>query len=76
MSNPAWIVAEIDDHLRDNPPWDQEIDESLIPEIAREVCSKFDYTPIWDSVDRLACAILRSRGLGPDDETPEAEGSQ
>jgi hypothetical protein len=72
MTNPAWITAAVDDHLRDNPPWDQEISEPLLREVAQEICAKFDYTPIWDSIDQLACMILRERGFGPANETPPA----
>lgn len=65
MSNPAWIIVDIDAHLRDCPPWDQEIESSLIPELAQELLARFDSTAIYDQLDQLACSLLRERGLGP-----------
>lgn len=65
MSNPSLIIVDICSHLSDCPPLDQEIDESLIPELAQEIARCFDSTHIYDQLDRLACELLHERGLGP-----------
>ena len=59
------ILVLIQPYLDENPPWDIEINEALLPEIAQEVFSRFDFTPIYDQIDRLACQILRERGMDP-----------
>lgn len=66
MSNPTWITVDVAGNLRDNPPWDQEIPEALIPELAQTICERFDSTAIYDQLDLVACALLRERGLGPE----------
>jgi hypothetical protein len=71
MSNPPWITADVAAHLADCPPWDQGIPESLIPELAQTICERFNYTPVYDQLDELACALLRERGMGPGDETDQ-----
>jgi hypothetical protein len=59
------IHVFIQPYLDDCPPWDIEIDDTLLPEIAQEVFSRFDFMPIYDQIDRLACQILRERGIEP-----------
>jgi hypothetical protein len=63
MSNPNWIVVEVEGHLDDCPPYDKSIDQPLIPEIAKEIIKRFDFTPIYDQIDEIACQVLRERGL-------------
>jgi hypothetical protein len=65
MANPSWIVVDVEANLRDNPPWEMEIPEELIPDLAREICNRFDSTDIYDQLDTLACQLLRERGLSP-----------
>lgn len=63
MPNPNWINVVVDNHLTDCPPHDEAIPTELISEIAQEVCSRFDYTSIYDQIDTIACQILREKGL-------------
>jgi hypothetical protein len=63
MSNPNWIVVEVEGYLDDCPPHDKSIDQSLIPEIAEEIIKRFDFRPIYDQIDIIACQVLRERGL-------------
>ena len=65
------ITVDVAANLRDNPPWDQEIPEALIPELAQTICERFDYTCVYDRLDILACALLRERGLGPDESSTD-----
>lgn len=55
------ILVDVDSYLRDCPPWDEPIDESIVPEIAAEVARRFDCTEIYGQIDDLACAALRER---------------
>lgn len=71
MSNPPWITTDVSAYLNDCPPWDQEIPASLIPELAQTICERFDYAAVYDQLDQLACALLRERGLGPDDASTD-----
>jgi hypothetical protein len=57
------VRVSVTAYLTDCPPWDTEIDQALIPEIAEEICRKFDPTSIYDQIDQLGCLILRERGL-------------
>jgi hypothetical protein len=68
MANPFRVVIAVDvlAHLRSSPPWDQEIDESLIEPLAHELCQRFDAASLYDQIDQLACTLLRERGLGPE----------
>ena len=66
MSNPPWITVDVAAHLTDCPPWDQEIDAPLTPELAQAICERFNYTTVYDQLDGLACALLRERGFGPE----------
>jgi hypothetical protein len=63
MSNPAWISVDVSAHLDDCPPHDEPIDEALIPNIAQEICRRFDYTIIYNLIDEYACQVLRERGI-------------
>lgn len=63
MSNPSWIIVELEPYLSDCPPGDESIDRALIPEIAKEIIERFDFTPIYDQIDRIGCQVLRERGL-------------
>lgn len=63
MSNPNWIVVDIEDFLIDTPPHDVEIPGELISSIAKEVAQTFDYTDVYNKIDQLACAAMRNHGL-------------
>lgn len=63
MSNPNWIVVEVESYLDDCPPHDESIDQSLIPEIAKEIIERFDFKPIYDQIDEIGCQVLRERRL-------------
>jgi hypothetical protein len=76
MSNPNWLTVEVEAHLRDCPPWDCEVDEALIPELAAEICRDFDYTIVYDAIDSLACGLLRRRGLDPLDSDEKGEWTE
>ena len=65
MSNPNWITVSIDDYLKDCPPYDTEIDEAILPEIAAEIAQRFDSTEIYGQIDELCCLLLRKRGIDP-----------
>lgn len=53
------ITVDIEAHLRDCPPWDEPIDEALLPAIAQKIAQDFDSTAIYDQIDRLGCEGLR-----------------
>jgi hypothetical protein len=57
------IVVLIRPYLEDCPPWDVDIDQATLAEIAEDIFTRFDFTPIFNQIDELACAILRERGL-------------
>lgn len=59
------IVVLIEPYLEDCPPWDVAIDQAILTEIAEDIFTRFDFTPIFNQIDELACAILRERGLAP-----------
>ena len=59
--NPALIHVDVEAYLRDCPPWDEPIDEALIPDLAAEIAQCFDSTRIYDQIDSLACNLLRER---------------
>jgi hypothetical protein len=63
MANPNWLVVDVEAYLRDCPPEDVSIPEEKIKDIAHEIVNNFDYTSVYDAVDRLACSILRDKGL-------------
>lgn len=65
MANPNRITVCIDDYLRDCPPYDNEIDEAILPEIAAEIVRRFDCTNIYNQIDELCCLLLRERGIEP-----------
>ena len=50
MSNPNWITASIDDEIRECPPYDYEIDEAMLPEIAYEISRRFDYYAVYKQI--------------------------
>lgn len=64
MSN-ADITVSVEPYLNDCPPWDIEIDQALLPEIAAEICRRFDCTQVFDQVNEIACQLLRERGMDP-----------
>ena len=74
MSNPPRIVVEIDGYLHDCPPYDNSIDETILPEVAAEIFLRFDFTEIYNQIDELCCAILRERGIEP--SAPAQAGDQ
>jgi hypothetical protein len=59
MTNSTDIVVLIQPYLEDCPPWDEEINPSLLPKIAQEIAKRFDYALIFDKIDELACQALR-----------------
>ena len=63
MSNPNWLIVEIEPYLRDCPIDDVELSEDLLKEIATEISSRFDWTEVYDQIDELARLSLRERGL-------------
>jgi hypothetical protein len=63
MSNPNWIVVDVEPHLNDCPPYDEEIEGIDIAALAKEVCARFDYSLIFDSIDTIALTVLREKGL-------------
>lgn len=63
--DPTLIRVDIEEHLRDCPPWDEPIDEGLIPEFAAEIARRFDYTEVYDQIDLLGCQLLREHKLKP-----------
>ena len=65
MTTSTDIVVLIQPYLKDCPPWDIDIDQATLTEIAEDVFTRFDFTPIFDQIDELASAILRERGLAP-----------
>ena len=71
MSNPTWITVDVAAYLKDCPPWDQEIDASLIRELAQEISRRFDCADMYDQIDDLAYLLLRERGLGPDEASTD-----
>lgn len=67
------INVDIDAYLKDCPPWDGDAEcltEDVLQEVAVEVSLRFDSTSIYDQIDRLACAVLRERGIKPSNEEP------
>ena len=75
MSIPNWICVEIEGYLKDNPPWDIEIPSDLITEIAATIARDFDYTSVYNQIDRLGCRALRERGLDPTGEDNPTTGT-
>ena len=65
MTTSTDIVVLIRPYLEDCPPWDVDIDEAMLTEIAEDIFTQFDFTPIFNQIDELAFAILRKRGLYP-----------
>lgn len=65
LLDPTLIRVDIEEHLRDCPPWDEPIDETLIPEFAAEIARRFDYTAVYDQIDQLGCQLLREHKLKP-----------
>ena len=65
MTTSTDIVVLIRPYLEDCPPWDGDIDKAVLTEIAEDIFTQFDFTPIFNQIDELACAILRKRGLYP-----------
>lgn len=74
MSDHSLIWVDIDCYLDDCPPDDCELDPSILPEIAKEINNRFNYSRIYDEIDRLCCAILRERGVDP--SAPAQAGEQ
>jgi hypothetical protein len=63
MSQPTWIVADVDGLLADNGPSILQDNETLRKEVAEQVCRMFDYSQVCEQVDDLTNAILKHRGL-------------
>ena len=63
MTTSTDIVVLILPYLEDCPPWDEDIDQAMLTEIAEDIFTRFDCTPIFNQIDELACAILRERAL-------------
>lgn len=63
MSNPSWIVVEIEPYLNECPPYDEEITGMDVKDLAQEVARRFDSSPIFNQIDEIALCILRERGL-------------
>lgn len=61
----CWLRVSVDDYLKDTPPYDCELDETILPEISKEIVRRFNFTEVCDQIDRLCCAILRERGIEP-----------
>ena len=65
------ITVNVAIYLEECPPWDQEIDASLIPELAQEISRRFDCTAMYAQIDELAYLLLRERGLEPSDASTD-----
>jgi len=63
MSNPNWLILEIEPYLRECPIDDVVVSEDLLKEIATEISLHFDWTEVYDQIDELARISLRERGL-------------
>lgn len=61
----SWLRVSVDDYLKDCPPYDCELDETILAEISAEIVRRFDFTEIYDRIDSICCAILRERGIEP-----------
>jgi hypothetical protein len=63
MSNSNQITVDINSYLNDCPPHDTSIPDELNSVIAKEIADNFDYTLVYNEIDRLACAAMRKHGL-------------
>jgi hypothetical protein len=59
------ILVDIDNYIKDCPPYDNEIDEAALAGLSEEIARRFDSTEIYGQIDRLCCQILRERGIEP-----------
>jgi hypothetical protein len=67
------VVADLLSYLRHwCHPYDSELDEAILPEIAADIARRFDSTEIYGQIDELCCLILREHGIDP--SAPAAAG--